>query len=239
MLDFAVLPGTDGEGVIFFMQNTESSQYISLAIIDGMLVVHYDLDLDGPTSKPTNISIADGNWHIVSVVYDNDRSFISVDKNQEHTINFEDAKNVPNLIGVSALYIGGLFELEEPPLLPLQNSFTGCIRDLQINGMPQSITKDSYFGFDITDCPECSYVQCANGGTCMNADNANGFLCSCPIGYGGDYCKISVDLCDEDTCFNGGSCQEFDDRTYICTCLLETRGRRCEESKCNHRYYTT
>lgn len=230
-LDFAILPETDSEGIILFVQDADSSQYISLAITGGMLVVHYDLDSDDQQNEPTNISIGDGNWHIISITYNITNLFIEVDSDQQYIIDLEEDSFTPNF---SALYIGGLSEVEAPPSLPLQNSFTGCIRDLQINGVPKSIIEDSYFAFDIADCPEpeCSYVQCANGGTCVNTDNANRFLCSCPVGYDGVYCEIPVDLCDDDTCFNGGSCQEFDNRTYICTCLLETRGRRCEEGKC-------
>lgn len=43
-----------------------------------------------------------------------------------------------------------------------------------------------------TDDNECSSDPCNNGGTCINLDNGQGFLCVCQPGYTGDICHLSV-----------------------------------------------
>lgn len=43
-----------------------------------------------------------------------------------------------------------------------------------------------------TDDNECTSDPCNNGGTCINFDNGQGFLCMCPTGYMGDICHLPV-----------------------------------------------
>lgn len=43
-----------------------------------------------------------------------------------------------------------------------------------------------------TDDNECTSDPCNNGGTCINFDNGQGFLCMCPPGYTGDICHLPV-----------------------------------------------
>lgn len=43
-----------------------------------------------------------------------------------------------------------------------------------------------------TDDNECISEPCNNGGTCINFDNGQGFLCMCPTGYMGDICHLPV-----------------------------------------------
>lgn len=43
-----------------------------------------------------------------------------------------------------------------------------------------------------TDDNECTSEPCNNGGTCINLDNGQGFLCVCQPGYAGDICHLPV-----------------------------------------------
>lgn len=43
-----------------------------------------------------------------------------------------------------------------------------------------------------TDDNECISDPCNNGGTCINLDNGQGFLCVCQNGYTGDICHLPV-----------------------------------------------
>lgn len=43
-----------------------------------------------------------------------------------------------------------------------------------------------------TDDNECASDPCNNGGTCINLDNGQGFLCVCASGYTGDICHLPV-----------------------------------------------
>ena len=44
----------------------------------------------------------------------------------------------------------------------------------------------------MTDINECASTPCQNGGTCN--DHANGYSCTCLLGYAGILCQIGLFL---------------------------------------------
>ena len=101
-----------------------------------------------------------------------------------------------------------------------------------------------------------------NEGKCE--DGANAFTCSCPHGFRGDTCSISmswylryhrfhldefrkhlmlisksldIDDCKDKPCNNGGTCQDGI-ASYACVCPLGFKGTDCELSGFTQYYFT-
>ena len=77
----------------------------------------------------------------------------------------------------------------------------------------------------------CLPNPCNSGGTCF--PNGPSFICSCPPTYTGVFCEQrSVELCNVNSCYNGGTCQtrttnQFD-FTVVCLCPVNYTGSRCQ-----------
>ncbi|PIK54544.1 putative neurogenic locus notch-like protein 1 [Apostichopus japonicus] len=67
-----------------------------------------------------------------------------------------------------------------------------------------------------------------NGGTCI--DSINMFLCTCPLGFEGDFCENNTNECYSDPCMNGGTCIDSINM-FLCTCPLGFEGDFCENNK--------
>ena len=199
--------------------------------MDGSLTIQYDFG-PGVNSLFYNGNISDDNWHIITALYNTTSLVLTVDDKAVIDTNII-MNDVVELN--SPLFLGGIpYDLNTPLTTDQSNGFIGCIRDLQVNNNKMDLISDSLYGLDITECPKpvCSYVLCANGGTCENVeDNVDGFRCICPYGYSGQYCQVSLPLCLPNPCLYGGICEEFDDRTFSCLCSLGRQGRLCEQGK--------
>ena len=76
----------------------------------------------------------------------------------------------------------------------------------------------------------CDTLQpCQNQGNCTNSNTtSSGYVCSCPIGFGGALCQFDHRPCRADTCWNNGTCAQTSQSTANCSCVTGWRGSRCE-----------
>lgn len=82
------------------------------------------------------------------------------------------------------------------------------------------------------DFNECESNPCLNNGTCLDA--ANGYFCSCLLGYSGIHCEIDVAVCNttnETRCANGGICLEGPGDTFSCNCRPGMFYKHCNKCK--------
>uniref|UniRef100_A0A3P8TB23 Crumbs cell polarity complex component 2b n=1 Tax=Amphiprion percula TaxID=161767 RepID=A0A3P8TB23_AMPPE len=80
-------------------------------------------------------------------------------------------------------------------------------------------------------CPddECQSNPCKGVKSyCVNG--VNGYLCHCPIGFGGEDCQDNVTTCSKETCHNGGTCMDIPDIGPRCQCAAGYQGTNCEEN---------
>ncbi|NP_001030147.1 slit homolog 1b precursor [Danio rerio] len=77
-------------------------------------------------------------------------------------------------------------------------------------------------------CSPCSSNPCQNQGRCHN-DPLHQYKCSCPQGYKGRNCELSISACEANPCVNGGTCRpEESRRGFRCVCPLGFEGLFCE-----------
>lgn len=121
------------------------------------------------------------------------------------------------------------------------------IRLEPILSISQNIRDEGYEGEFCDRKKDCSSFPCQNGALCMNLDDSIGFKCICDAGeitsnillekvhhlifwgFTGDFCEISLGLCAEDTCENGGTCFNLDPVSTFCLCQTGYTGERCEQ----------
>ncbi|KAL9962211.1 hypothetical protein ACROYT_G031293 [Oculina patagonica] len=87
-------------------------------------------------------------------------------------------------------------------------------------------------GYEGTFCEnnidDCKSSPCINGGFCF--DGINSYTCLCPPETEGVNCETVIrDLCADNPCKNGGTCQRTGDkrRNYTCSCPPNFTGRNC------------
>ncbi|XP_066275078.1 uncharacterized protein [Branchiostoma lanceolatum] len=84
----------------------------------------------------------------------------------------------------------------------------------------------------------CEASACKNGGDCLTAACSSGsedcqpeISCVCPAGFTGYYCEFVFGMCGEDSCGNGGDCQQVPFESYYsCECPDGTAGARCQST---------
>uniref|UniRef100_T1I9M6 Delta-like protein n=1 Tax=Rhodnius prolixus TaxID=13249 RepID=T1I9M6_RHOPR len=74
-----------------------------------------------------------------------------------------------------------------------------------------------------------NHKPCRHGGTCFNTGQGS-YTCSCPPGYAGTDCEITVDGCTHKPCLNGAKCIEEGRGSYRCECPSGWTGSHCEQS---------
>uniref|UniRef100_A0A673YMP2 Slit homolog 3 (Drosophila) n=1 Tax=Salmo trutta TaxID=8032 RepID=A0A673YMP2_SALTR len=81
----------------------------------------------------------------------------------------------------------------------------------------------------MSKCAPCLAGPCLNNGTC--ASNVSGsYHCTCPFGYKGQNCEISINACISFPCANGGTCYVIpgQEDQFSCTCPPGYEGLQCE-----------
>lgn len=79
------------------------------------------------------------------------------------------------------------------------------------------------------DLNYCTHHKpCKNDATCTNTGQGS-YTCKCAAGFTGTNCEIEVDDCQQQPCFNGGTCTDMGS-TYQCRCPVGFRGQQCESS---------
>ena len=230
-IDVALLTNSSN-GIVFFSRESEqlSSNFISLTIEDGFAVSRVNTST-GETVITSSMRVDDGEWHMVTLIWQGSIDELSIDGMPSSNIDTNGNVGTEVLVLNSILYVGGV---PDGVLLPFDVSegFIGCIRDIEINDVPVEPIDDALVGINILQCtePECSYVVCQNGGTCMDTGSGPGFMCECPSDYDGQYCETPELFCSSNPCMFGGICSEMSG-TFSCLCPLNRGGRTCEDGK--------
>ena len=228
-IDIAVRPNSSEGLVLYFAQSMEeNAPYLSLSLEGGIPVFRYDSG-SGLIEIRGGSRIDDDEWHVISISQDGEYGELQVDNMDTYT-GFLQGSFPSLMLDGGLLYIGGVsnFSLINPPL-PEGSGFIGCVAELQVNGQMLQLLEDNVEALAIGQCQSsaCSYVQCLNGGTCVDQAMYS-FMCQCVDGFVGQNCEMSNFTCAPDMCLFGGNCLERGNN-FICQCPLGRNGRLCEE----------
>ena len=227
-IDIALRPNAS-EGIIFYSSQLMSTSYIIVRLEGGVPILRYDLGSDVAEIRG-DFRIDDDQWHLISISRDEQYVELTVDNNATYVGTSPGNHSMLVLNGL--VYIGG-----DGEALTEESGFVGCIREVQVNNVTFDLLEDNVEAANIGQCstPACSYVQCLNGGTCIDQAMFS-YVCQCPEGFVGRNCETSNFTCAPNTCMFGGICLALGN-DYICQCPLGRAGRTCEESKREHNYY--
>ncbi|KAK0147672.1 Slit 3 protein [Merluccius polli] len=78
-------------------------------------------------------------------------------------------------------------------------------------------------------CAPCLATPCHNNGTCV-ADATGSYHCTCPFGFKGQNCEVTINSCLSFPCSNGGTCHILpgQEDQFSCVCPPGFEGLRCE-----------
>ncbi|XP_029467630.1 LOW QUALITY PROTEIN: protein crumbs homolog 2 [Rhinatrema bivittatum] len=179
---------------VLLLYRGSEAEYLYLELYNGFL--HTVLKRNGTSSNfyIYEQRLHDGEWHPVQVVLNNSLVLMLWHKNCSHGICTEsfplDEKNATVLDSFATVYIGGA----EDTLLyntMSQQSFIGCLEDLQIDFttvLPQNIISHPgpMMGLGCSKTEWCHPNPCYHGGVCI--DLWTWFRCECIRPYEGPLC---------------------------------------------------
>ncbi len=213
---------SQSNGLLLFSSGRESD-FFSLNLVNGFPRLRLSINSQ-LTVLTSTIRVDDDVWHTVSVSRVENNLYLAIDG------IISDNTTTSNSQGTlfEYLYVGGVpffFEAIQEG----SQGLIGCIRDFQISRIRVDIVNNALSGVSISQCsePVCSYVICQNGATCFDIQTLPGFMCSCEVGYTGEFCETLIPLCIPNPC-NGGMCSQEGD-TFSCLCPLLTGGRICDQ----------
>ncbi|XP_070175692.1 notch homolog 2 N-terminal-like protein A [Littorina saxatilis] len=93
-----------------------------------------------------------------------------------------------------------------------------CICPLGFNGTLCEIINPNSICYD---------RPCLNGGTCVNQNTLQDYICHCQSGFRGDTCELE-DYCASNPCRNGATCNAREN-DFDCSCRPGFKGRLCTQ----------
>lgn len=218
------------DGLILFSSQSDGPDYIAILLRRGQIELYYNLG-GGSASIVSNFTLTVGEWHSIEARR-NGRSGTLIVNNQV-PVTCESPEGFNSLQINGDLMIGGSLDMKILPVeLGLDQSFHGCIRELQTQESgDQSVplVNAAVGGVDIEDCSAC---RCDNGGVCIEGNDS--YYCNCPLGYTGSFCES--ELCSiNNPCRDSAQCyvREGDNGgpELACNCSLPFGGSTCNDRK--------
>ncbi|KAK2708492.1 hypothetical protein QYM36_014189 [Artemia franciscana] len=122
------LRSNEKDGVLFYIADEDQSNSISLAIVDGALVLR-----SGGGEVLTPMKYTDDSWHVVTATRDHGQLRLDIDDYDTFTANIT---GPPLQITANPIYFGGIPESVYTPdgALAIRQSYAGCLGDVTING---------------------------------------------------------------------------------------------------------
>ncbi|KAK6019489.1 cadherin domain protein, partial [Ostertagia ostertagi] len=207
------------------------SDFHMLELVDGRVVYRWDAG-SGEGSVATEASIADAQWHRISVSRRGRRTRLQLDGVDTKEGWSPAGSDVINLYSSShRLFFGARVERENSSSVSITKAIVACFRAISIDRRSVAKTRQGLRLYSAsTGCramaaTPCSEAPCRNGGICQVIDRT--YQCTCPARYTGANCEIDTDPCGSRPCPLGIQCIPFYNE-YLCKCPNGFTGKRCE-----------
>lgn len=161
----------------------ESSNYLSLIILDGILTLYVHQESTTIVLNAQYHPVFDQRWHIVSIYQNNLKLTLEVDEYQNSTQLIDMSLNLQ-----SQTHIGGHPNIQSLPIPVL--GYKGLLNVTGVvGGQYVHIIDDAVDGTNISESTVgiCGPDTCSNGGLCQETELS--FTCYCPLGFGGIRCE--------------------------------------------------
>ncbi|XP_066506757.1 pikachurin-like isoform X2 [Hoplias malabaricus] len=187
------------DGLLFYCGENDQGEgdFASLTLIRGRLNFRFNCGT-GTGQIMARSSVKLGVWHIVTLFREGLSGWMRVDNNTP--VTGRSAGEFTKITFRTPLYLGGspsVYWLAK--VAGTSRGFQGCIQRLSVNGRmidmrPWPMGR-ALSGADVVECSDgvCKDVNCENGGVCY-ANRADGYICLCPIGFGGPLCQEKFNL---------------------------------------------
>ena len=221
---------SEPSGLVLYLAQSSPLSYIALGLESGRAVLYVGTDSGPVELSVVQVEANDGEWHVVELNVDAEEASLQVDNLTERvsvSISF------PVTETDTLVYVGGVPDFSLLPEDVAQTvGLVGCVHDRAANGQSVELAVVYHEGRDVNQCsqPVCQYIECQNGATCSDVEQAPGFTCSCLPFFSGVFCEMALPVCDPNPCLFGGVCRE-QQFTFSCQCPLGRGGRTCEEGE--------
>ncbi|PIO66575.1 cadherin domain protein [Teladorsagia circumcincta] len=211
------------------------SDYHMLELVDGRVVYRWDAG-SGEGSVATEASIADAQWHRISVSRRGRRTRLQLDGVDTKEGWSPAGSDVINLYSAShRLFFGARVERENSSSVSITKAIVACFRAISIDR--RCTCPPRYTGANCEiDTDPCGSRPCPLGIQCIPFYNE--YLCKCPNGFTGKRCEIRGydldDACATEPCGLHGTCipipkQHSHNLGYICNCTHGFSGKNCDD----------
>lgn len=160
-------------GLIFYMASEDQTSRLSLALVDGSLVLR--AHPGGEVSSAVKSKLNDGLWHVVTATADGSQLRLDIDDFEVYTLQ---VPNSPLVIPATPIFFAGIPETFSmiPGAAAHDRSFAGCIGDTTINGkLINYAASTNNVGASVAKCPlPEGAVPVRKSGTSINFFNKPG-----------------------------------------------------------------
>ncbi|CAI5769642.1 protein eyes shut homolog [Podarcis lilfordi] len=221
-------------GILFYTAqhlSPRSGDFLSISLVNWYVQLRYNLgDRTVILQTFQNVHSTSGTWYLIKAGRVGNEGYLDLNG---INITREASSGMTALDTRTDFYVGGVSSLNLVNPMAIKNepiSFTGCIREVLVNGRELKLTeKGAKGGANVGDCDgtPCGYTVCKNNGECKI--EPSGFYCLCPKHWMGKTCEQSA-YCSHSKCLHGGICIPTPALlSYTCACRLGWSGLRCEK----------
>ncbi|XP_053732042.1 protein eyes shut homolog [Synchiropus splendidus] len=221
------------DGILLYIAQHRSARagdFLCLSLTSGFVQLRYDLG-DGTQMlrSAERVDTRGRIWHTVKAGRIGNQGFLGLDGKE---VRLNGTEGMSTLDVASEIFIGGVSSLSIVTSEAIEGEvvgFTGCIRELILNGHEFELTETGATGganVGDWDGTACGHKVCKNRGSCRPR-GTDSFTCFCPPSWTGPVCEQSVG-CSNNSCKHGSICAPVNTTSYECLCRLGWGGKYCD-----------